>query len=90
MAYLFPRAVQFHAGFGPEWECTARAQGEPTCIKKIGRPNQECVDGFAERRNAPREREVVFRIVGWVPITMRAVLIGIASLHPSYIIACAA
>jgi hypothetical protein len=34
MAYLFPRAVQFHAGFGPEWECTARAQGEPTCAMR--------------------------------------------------------
>jgi hypothetical protein len=24
-------------GFGPDWECTAQAKGEPTCIKKLGR-----------------------------------------------------
>jgi hypothetical protein len=23
-----------NAGFGPDWECTAQAQGGPTCIKK--------------------------------------------------------
>jgi hypothetical protein len=22
-------------GFGPEWDCTANARGEPICIKKI-------------------------------------------------------
>jgi hypothetical protein len=22
-------------GFGPDWECTPQAQGDPTCIKKI-------------------------------------------------------
>lgn len=26
-----------NAGFGPEWDCTAQAQGGPTCIKKVGR-----------------------------------------------------
>ena len=26
-----------NAGFGPEWECTPQAQGEPTCIKRVGR-----------------------------------------------------
>lgn len=25
------------AGFGPEWECTPQPQGDPICIKKIGR-----------------------------------------------------
>jgi hypothetical protein len=25
------------AGFGPDWECTAHAEGGPTCIKKFGR-----------------------------------------------------
>jgi hypothetical protein len=29
----------FNAGFGPEWDCTPQAKGEPTCIKKIGQPN---------------------------------------------------
>jgi hypothetical protein len=24
-------------GFGPEWDCTANARGEPICIKKLGR-----------------------------------------------------
>jgi hypothetical protein len=33
----------FNAGFGPEWECAPQAQGGPTCIKKIGRQNQQCV-----------------------------------------------
>jgi hypothetical protein len=23
-----------NAGFGPEWECTAMAKGDPVCIKK--------------------------------------------------------
>jgi hypothetical protein len=25
------------AGFGPDWDCTAQAQGDPVCIKKPGR-----------------------------------------------------
>jgi hypothetical protein len=24
-----------NAGFGQDWECTAHAEGDPTCIKKI-------------------------------------------------------
>jgi len=23
------------AGFGPDWDCTPQAQGDPTCIKKV-------------------------------------------------------
>ena len=35
---LLPSPLRnFHAGFGPEWECTAQAQGGLTCIKRIGR-----------------------------------------------------
>jgi hypothetical protein len=26
-----------NAGFGPDWECTAQAKGDPVCIKKPGR-----------------------------------------------------
>ena len=25
------------AGFGPDWECTAQARGDPVCVKKPGR-----------------------------------------------------
>ena len=25
------------AGFGPDWDCTAQAKGDPVCIKKPGR-----------------------------------------------------
>ena len=41
-AFIFvPSSLQnFRAGFGPEWECTAQAQGGPTCIKKIGRQKE--------------------------------------------------
>jgi hypothetical protein len=37
---LLPSPMRnFYAGFGPEWECTPQAKGEPTCIKKISRKN---------------------------------------------------
>ena len=26
-----------HAGFGPDWDCTAQPKGGPVCIKKPGR-----------------------------------------------------
>jgi hypothetical protein len=25
------------AGFGPDWECTAQAKGDPVCIRKRGK-----------------------------------------------------
>jgi hypothetical protein len=25
------------AGFGPDWECTAQARGDPVCVRKPGR-----------------------------------------------------
>jgi hypothetical protein len=25
------------AGFGPDWDCTAQARGDPVCVKKPGR-----------------------------------------------------
>jgi hypothetical protein len=38
-AFIFFPASQHNvnAGFGPEWDCTAQAQGGPTCVKKLGR-----------------------------------------------------
>jgi hypothetical protein len=35
----FPRNFQPNSatGFGPEWDCTFVAKGEPICIKKPGR-----------------------------------------------------
>ena len=34
---LLPTPLRnLHAGFGHQWECTAQAQGGPTCIKRIG------------------------------------------------------
>jgi hypothetical protein len=35
----FPNGVRqaTNAGFGPEWECTFVAKGDPVCVKKIDR-----------------------------------------------------
>jgi hypothetical protein len=33
---LFPHFNQA-TGFGPEWECKNMAQGDPVCVKKLGR-----------------------------------------------------
>jgi hypothetical protein len=35
----FPDFQQRRAnvGFGPDWDCTAEARGEPVCIRKPGR-----------------------------------------------------
>jgi hypothetical protein len=30
---LFPR-LNPNAGFGPDWDCTMQAKGDPVCIKK--------------------------------------------------------
>jgi len=29
------RLLQGNNGFGPEWDCTAHPQSDPTCIKKL-------------------------------------------------------
>jgi hypothetical protein len=26
-----------NAGFGPDWDCTVQAKGDPVCVKKPGR-----------------------------------------------------
>jgi hypothetical protein len=31
---IFPR-LNPNAGFGPEWDCTMQAKGDPVCIKKL-------------------------------------------------------
>jgi hypothetical protein len=37
-SYRFPNFLPNPGnGFGPEWDCTANARGEPICIKKPGR-----------------------------------------------------
>jgi hypothetical protein len=34
----FPGWQTRSAGFGPDWECTAMAKGDPVCIKKPPKP----------------------------------------------------
>jgi hypothetical protein len=39
MIYVPSSLQKSNAGFGPDWECTAQAKGEPICVKKINRQN---------------------------------------------------
>jgi hypothetical protein len=35
--YWFPNSKPNNNGFGPDWDCTPVPNGQPICIKKLGR-----------------------------------------------------
>jgi hypothetical protein len=35
--YWFPNSKPTNNGFGPDWDCTPVPNGQPICIKKLGR-----------------------------------------------------
>jgi hypothetical protein len=35
--YWFPNSKPHNNGFGPDWDCTPVPNGQPICIRKLGR-----------------------------------------------------
>jgi len=35
VAAIMGPQMRTNAGFGPEWDCTSNARGEPICIKRL-------------------------------------------------------